>query len=92
LKFNIDNPFISSLNSTAVRSWNPTIDPKVAVERVIFPTMTSGAQSGDSISAPGTGTWLLSNQITPKFSSIPGDIGNTSITIEMITNQGVVNQ
>jgi hypothetical protein len=91
INFSIDEPFIALLNTTSVPLWNPTINPKVIGQRDISPTKVVGAQPGDNLPPPGIGAWLLNNQITPRFSSIPSDIGSTSVTVTIQTNQGVVN-
>jgi len=88
LNFNLDGPFI--LTGTARTIWSPTVNPKVAGERDITATTTSGAQSGDSITAPGQGTWLLNNQITPQFNTNISGQSTSSwpvITLEMQTDQ-----
>ena len=92
INFNIDGPFVGLLNSTIVPLWNPSINPARAAERDISPTSISVAQLGDNLSAPGADTWFFNNQITPKFSSVPADIGATSVTITIKTDQGVVTQ
>jgi len=90
--FSLDGPFVDYLNTTTRTVWSGEIvNPKVGGQRVMLPTTTSGAQSGDTITAPGGGAWLESAQITPHFSSTPGDIGTTAVTTEIITNHGVIN-
>jgi hypothetical protein len=91
INFNLDGPFIALMNTTSTPLWNPVITPKIAAKREISQTTASGAQPGDSLAPPGAGTWLLSNQITPKFSALPSDIGPTAVTVTIQTNQGVVN-
>jgi hypothetical protein len=90
INFNID-AFIATMNTTSIPTWNPTINPKLIGEREVSPTTVVGAQPGDNILPPGIGTWLLNNQITPRFSFIPSDFGSTSVTVTIQTNQGVVN-
>jgi hypothetical protein len=93
INFNLDGPFVINSGGSAV-FWYPMINPTIAGERDLFPSSVAGAQSGDSLSAPGTGTFLLNDQITPKLSA---DIGGENpsvwptITIEIKTDQGVVN-
>jgi hypothetical protein len=86
--FGFDGPFVINSAGSAV-IWTPTIDPKQAGVRNLYPTTHDGTQAGDSITDPGAGTWLLNDQMYPRFSSVPGDIGSTSITVEVITDQGL---
>jgi hypothetical protein len=79
------------LNTPSVLLWNPMINPKVTGERDVSPITVVGARPGDNLGPPGIGAWLLDNQITPQFSFIPSDIGSTSVTVTIQTNQGVVN-
>jgi hypothetical protein len=91
INFNLDGPFIAFMNTTTTALWYPSINPKVAGERGVSQTTTSGTQPGDNLSAPGVGTWMISNQITPHFSSLPSDIGSTAVKVTIQTDQGVVN-
>jgi membrane-associated protease RseP (regulator of RpoE activity) len=91
MNFNLDGPFVAIMNTTSAPVWNPTVNPKIAGERSVSPTVTSGIQPGDNITAPGAGSWLFDDQITPKFSLVPSDIGPTSVTVTFQTDQGVVN-
>jgi hypothetical protein len=90
INFSID-AFIAMLNTISVPVWNPMIDPKVIGERDVSPMTVVGGQPRDNLPPPGVGAWLLNNQITPHFSSLPSDIGSTSVTVTIQTNQGVVN-
>jgi hypothetical protein len=81
----------SSSSSTGI---NPIINAKVAnaTARTITPTTTSGAQSGDTLTAAGVGAWVLSNQFSPECSAnIAGSGDPFTATVEFITNQGVIN-
>jgi hypothetical protein len=91
INFNLDGPFIAFVNTTSTPLWNPVITPKIGGARQISQTTVAGAQPGDSLAPPGAGAWLLSNQITPKFSALPLDIGAAAVTVTIQTNQGVVN-
>jgi hypothetical protein len=91
IRFSFDDPFIALVNTTSTPRWTPAINPQIAGERDLSPTTISGAQLGDSLTPPGPGTWILSDQITPKFNSHPSDIGSTSVTVTIQTDQGVVN-
>jgi hypothetical protein len=88
--------FTQTLGSGSVPgAWNPTVNAKIAstTPRFLGPTSTSGAQTLDVLSSPpgGANSWLLTNQTQPVYTSIPGDFSTTSTTVEIITNQGVVN-
>lgn len=92
ITFNFNSPHIQTLGSATETNWNFTVNAKVAsaTARAFTPTGATGAQSLDTLTPPGVNTWLLFNQIQPVYSSIPGDFGATSTTVEIITNQGVV--
>lgn len=81
--------FVINSSGSDVR-WNPTVNPKISGVRNLFPTTHNGAQSGDSLPDPGAGTWLLNNQIVPGFSTNMSD-GDATVTIEIVTNQGIFN-
>lgn len=83
--------FYETLGSATLGVWNPTVNGLTAsaTPRVITPTSSSGAQSGDSLATPGSGTWLLSTQTIPLFSNV-GNCGSAATTITAKTNQGVV--
>jgi hypothetical protein len=88
--------FTQTLGSGSVPgAWNPTVNAKIAstTPRFLGPTSTSGAQTLDVLSSPpgGANSWLLTNQTQPVYTSIPGDFSTTSTTVEIVTNQGVVN-
>lgn len=88
---NLQDPFITTLNSATVSQWDPTINALIAsaTPRVITPTSASGSQSGDSLVTPGAGTNLVTGQISPKYSNV-GNCGSASTTVTIKTNQGVV--
>jgi hypothetical protein len=91
LNFSLDDPFVHDLFGKR-QIWGPTINTKVTGERDIFATSTTGAQTGDNFSAPGVGTRLMTDQITPKFSAnISGESSSLwpVVSIEFITNQNV---
>lgn len=96
LNITINNPFIQDLTSTSTSTdWNPTVNAKIAsgTPRVVTPTTTSGAQSGDSLvtPSPGANTWLVQDQISPECSAnVSGSGDPVAATVEIITNQGVV--
>lgn len=92
MTFNLNGPLIQTLGSATETTWNFGVNAKTAsaTPRVITPTGSSGSQLLDTLTPPGANTWLLFNQNQPVYSSIPGDFGATSTTIEVITNQGVV--
>jgi hypothetical protein len=87
------------LGSSTLSSWafvpnsTVTVDAKTAGLRFLGPTSVSGSRGADALASPsgGANTWFLSDQNTGVYSSIPGDIGSTSTTVEVITDQGVVN-
>jgi hypothetical protein len=91
VNLNLDGPFIALMNTTSTPLWNPAITPTLGAQRVVSQTMASSAQPGDSLTPPGVGTWLLNNQITPRFSALPPDIGATAVRVTIQTDQGVVN-
>jgi hypothetical protein len=72
--------------------YNPVINLKEAGQRVISPSSQTGARSGDSILVPGP-LWF-GNGVTP---TIAADISGESpsvwptVTVEVTTDQGVVN-
>jgi hypothetical protein len=86
--FNLNNPFVIAPDRFTVDFWNPTINPNISGLRTVTPTGVNGAQQGDSLSSPGA-SWLLDDQITPQFSGAAPSTG-TSVTIEIITNHGLV--
>jgi hypothetical protein len=92
MNVNLNRPFIQTLGSSSILIWNPTVNARIASEtpRTMTPTATSGAHSGDNLIAPGTGTWIVNNQIGPEFSSALAGNDPVSVTIEISTNQGVV--
>lgn len=71
-----------------VTNWNPTINLKQAGTRVITPSSVTGAQAGDSLSAPGP-IWFAGQQ-TPRCSA---DISGENaalwpiVSIEVFTTQ-----
>jgi hypothetical protein len=83
--------FTATLGSVSFGSWNPTANALVssATPRVVTPTTSSGAQSGDSLVTPGTGTLILTGQTIPFYSAV-GNCGSASTTVTVKTNQGVV--
>ncbi len=98
--FNLDlnGPFFQTLGSATIPQWNTfEINAKVAsaTPRFLGPTSTSGAQSGDTLASPsgGANTWFVTGQLQPVYStgSPTGGFGTTATTVEITTNQGVVN-
>lgn len=81
---------ITTLNSSVIGTWNPTANGLIAsaTPRKVFPTTSSGAQSGDSLATPGAGTWLVNGQVQPSYSSV-GNCGAASTTVTIKTDQGV---
>jgi hypothetical protein len=78
-------------NQTSVR-YNPVIDLKVTGERQIFPSSLVGIQTTDAVSLPGS-LWLenaYSPTISADISSEPPSVWPT-VTIEIVTDQGIVN-
>lgn len=83
--------FIATLGSTSFGSWNPTANALTAsvTPRVVTPTTSSGAQTGDSLVTPGANTLLLAGQAQPFYSAV-GNCGSASTTVTLKTNQAVV--
>ena len=83
--------FTATLGSASYSTWAPTVNGQVAsgTPRVITPTTSSGAQSGDVLTTPGAGTLVLNAQEIPAYSSV-GNCGTASTTVTFKTNQGVV--
>lgn len=83
--------FTATLGSTSFGSWNPTANGLIssATPRVVMPTTSSGAQSGDSLVTPGAGTLILLGQSIPFYSSV-ANCGSASTAVTIKTNQGVV--
>jgi hypothetical protein len=71
---------------------NPAINLKIAGERVIFPSSVVGTQSGDIISAPGP-MWFEMGYAPTVSADISGESPSVwpTVTIEITTDQGVVN-
>lgn len=90
LTFSMGGPFVIGTDGHTRSAYNPIVNAKVAGTRVITPSTVTGAQSGDTLGVAPGAIWMLSDQITPGYSSIPGDIGSTSVTITIKTDQGVV--
>ena len=89
LPLTLNGPFVVNSSGTAF-IWNPSIDLKTVGPRTIRASVVAGAQSADSITAPGA-IWLIDNQITPTVAfDISGEPANVApiVTIEIITNQG----
>jgi hypothetical protein len=92
-------PGFQTLGSSSLSSWpfvpnsTVTVDAKTAGLRFLGPTSVSGSRGADTLASPSgaANTWFLLDQNTGVYSSIPGDIGSTSTTVEVITDQGVVN-
>lgn len=82
------SPFIIN-SSGAAAQWNTAINPKVPGERDQFPASHNGTQSGDDLIDPGVGTYLLNNQIIPRFTTDLSD-GDATVTIEIITDQSIL--
>jgi hypothetical protein len=66
---------------------------KIAGTRVVTPTgvtgdtgsgPVNGGCNGDDLNAPGP-VWLVNDQITEQYSSIPSDIGSVTVTIQTDT-------
>ncbi len=91
LPLTLDGPFV--INSAGLQViWNPSIDLKTAGVRVVTPTTVTGAVGADSLTAPGAGTWLLNDQMTPKVAfDISGEDPSVypSITIQIASTLGV---
>ena len=91
----LDGPFVLD-DIFAQRIWDPRINPKNSGGTphtvVVTPTTAVGTQTGDSVIPPGAGTLLLSDQLKPKFSAVPIDIGATSVTVTIQADQNVVPQ
>jgi hypothetical protein len=83
--------FISTLGSASYSIWNPTVNAQISsgTPRIITPTSSSGAQSGDSLVTPGAGSVVLLGQQLPGYSAV-GNCGSASTTITAKTNQDVV--
>jgi hypothetical protein len=83
--------FTAVVNSASFGSWDPTANAAISsgTPRVVTPTTSSGAQSGDSLVTPGTGTLLLLGQTQPFYSAV-GNCGTASTTVTVKTDQGVV--
>lgn len=79
-----------TLGSSVFGSWNPTANALIsnATPRKVFPTTSSGAQSGDVLTAPGAGTWLVYQQQLPFYSNV-GNCASASTTVTIKTDQGV---
>lgn len=93
MTFNINNPFVQIEGSSSTSThWNPIVNAKVAsgTPRNMTQTTTSGAQSGDTLVAAGTGARLVNDQVSPEFSTAPAGGDPVSVTVEFTTNQGVV--
>jgi len=83
-----DGPFTPHLGDpNPFNVWDPKINASIAGERTITPEGSTGARQGDNLVVPGLGTWIVSGQITAKFSSAPTD--DVSVTVEIITDQDV---
>jgi peptidoglycan hydrolase-like protein with peptidoglycan-binding domain len=104
IKVNVTNPYTGAQASLlgspetfvvqsdgSVTVYRPSINLKVAGERDITPTTVTDAQSGDSIKSPGN-VWLsaITHWSLPDIST---EVPSTwpSVTIEIITDQGVAN-
>lgn len=101
INLNLGGPFVIASNGSTVTTWNPQINPKVSGPRVITLSGgvysvtcngSAGACSGDAnLTPPDTaGISLVPGQITEQYSSLPGDIGATSVTVTIQTNTGAV--
>jgi hypothetical protein len=95
--FGIQTPNYQTIGSTTISSdWNPSINAATAsaTPRVMKPTTTSGAQTGDTLTSPagGTNTWLpgvSTTQIAPAYGTV-ANCSSASTTVTFKTNQGVV--
>jgi hypothetical protein len=89
--FNNSAVTFQTTGSHTTGTWLPTVNAAIAngTPRVMTPTTTSGAQSGDSLVAPGANTWLFTGIISPWYSTV-GNCGTASTTFTVKTNQGVV--
>ena len=77
---------------TSAVSRNPTVNLKIAGEHDIFPDSVIGTQSGDNVSVPGT-IWfgnVMGPFVSTDISGEPPSVQPT-VTIEITTDQGVVN-
>lgn len=74
----------------AETNYGPTINLKIAGERIITPTAVTGAQSGDSISIPGE---IYIKNVTGPYqgTNISGESSAVwpEFTIEIITDHGI---
>lgn len=89
--FDMQGPFYSILgSSSAPTNWVFTINANQgsATPRKIFPTTQSGAQSGDTLTTPGSGAWLSLGQQVPKYAT-PANCSSASTVITIQTNQGL---
>jgi len=80
------------ISSELSANFNPAINLKIAGDREIFPNSIVGAQSGDSISIPGT-IWFeqgIGPYLSADISGEPSSVWPI-FTIEVTTDQGVVN-
>ncbi len=78
------------LGSSSLPAWNPTVNAAIssATPRKVFPTTSSGAQSGDSLAPPGTGAWLFYAQQVMRYSTV-SNCSTASTTITLTTDQGI---
>lgn len=78
------------LGSSSLPAWNPTVNAATAsgTPRVITPTGSSGAQTGDSLATPGSGAWLMFDQQVMRYSNV-GNCGSASTTVTIRTDQGI---
>jgi hypothetical protein len=101
LSFDLNTALVDRTSSSGPANFLPSIDVKSGLNatRTINPTSTSGSQGADSLSAPSAGvnSAFVSGQTVPCYwngsaCAIPGGgLGSTSVTLEIITNQQVVN-
>lgn len=67
-------------------TFGPIVNPKIAGNRIITPSGVSGAQSGDTLSAPGS-IWFPDKSFSgAQFSQ---DASGAVIEVEIITDQGI---
>ncbi len=87
LPLTLDGPFVINAAGAAV-IWPSSIDLKTTGVRVVRTTSVTGTVGTDIVAAPGAGTWLLNDQMTPKVAfDISGEDPSVypSITIQVIS-------
>jgi hypothetical protein len=87
--FTLDGPSVFQLSNATLLIWAPSIDLTTPGVRTVTAAGAPALLGSDSgLDLPGDRKiWLISNQITPKMF---GAVGAGSITLELITDQGIV--